>query len=103
RIGLPVHVTTLPGGHDPASWLAGCGPTGLAAWDISSLPGTGPRPVPGQAWARSHAAAAGQHHPGPFTPARLGRADVGGNHPAAGMGTVPGGDLAAEAPPTVSI
>jgi DNA primase len=103
RIGLPVHVTTLPGGHDPASWLAATGPGGLAAWDITSPPGTGPRPVPGLTWARSHATADGQHHPGPFAPARPGRAAVGGNHPAAGTGTVPGGDLAAETPPAVSM
>jgi DNA primase len=103
RAGLPVHVTILPGGHDPASWLAGCGPGGLAAWDITSPPGTGPRPVPGLAWARSHAAAAGQRHPGPFAPARPGRATVDRNHPAAGTGTVPGGDLAVETPPAVSM
>lgn len=53
RAGVPVAVTLLPGGHDPASWLADTGPAGLTAWDLAA--GTrcasGPRPVAGTTWA----------------------------------------------------
>jgi len=39
RAGRPVMVTTLPDGHDPASWLEEKGDRGLDAWSPASSPG----------------------------------------------------------------
>jgi len=48
RTGRPVMVTTLPDGHDPASWLEAMGDRGLDAWSCretsASRPGA-PKPV----------------------------------------------------------
>ena len=49
RLGHAVSVTTLPGDHDPASWLAERGSNGLSAWAVAGAPERGhplPRPVP---------------------------------------------------------
>jgi DNA primase len=86
RTGLPVHVTVLPGGHDPASWLAEAGPAGLAAWDLTRPSGPGPRPVPGPAWARSHPA--GQSARGPFAAVTADRPAASGDR--SRMGTAAG-------------
>jgi DNA primase len=48
RSGLPTWVTTLPGNHDPASWLAHREREGLHAWDVAAHPARSPRPIPGQ-------------------------------------------------------
>jgi DNA primase len=49
RLGHAVLVTTLPGDHDPASWLAERGASGLRAWVVTDALDQGrssPRPVP---------------------------------------------------------
>jgi len=49
RTGRPVMVTTLPDGHDPASWLEAMGDRGLDAWicrETSTSSHDAPRPVP---------------------------------------------------------
>lgn len=48
RSGLPTWVTTLPGNHDPASWLAHREGEGLHAWDVAAHPARSPRPIPAQ-------------------------------------------------------
>lgn len=48
RSGLPTWVTTLPGNHDPASWLAHRESEGLHAWDVAAHPARSPRPIPSQ-------------------------------------------------------
>lgn len=53
RLGRPVEVTTLPDGHDPASWLAARGDGGLDAWTSAA---TGPRIGPGPPRRRSELA-----------------------------------------------
>jgi DNA primase len=46
RAGLPTWVTTLPGNHDPASWLAYREREGLDAWDVAAHSARSPRPIP---------------------------------------------------------
>jgi len=46
RSGLPAWVTTLPGNHDPASWLAHREGAGLYAWDVTAHHARLPRPIP---------------------------------------------------------
>ena len=47
---IPTWVTTLPGDHDPASWLVHRGDEGLRAWDIAAPPSRSPKPVPARAF-----------------------------------------------------
>jgi len=53
--GREALVVILPDGHDPASWLAAAGPSGIAAWSRArtALPAGAVRPVPaGGLWAQ---------------------------------------------------
>jgi DNA primase len=55
----PAMLTRLPGGVDPADWLAQHGPAGLAAFDPAAGTGVDPRPVhPGRELVRAALAAA---------------------------------------------
>jgi len=61
RLGRAVSVTTLPGDHDPASWLAERGARGLRAWVVTDALDQGrplPKPVPAAAYLATHVAAA---------------------------------------------
>jgi DNA primase len=60
RLGRAVSVTTLPGDHDPASWLAARGARGLRAWVVADALDQGrplPKPVPAAAYFATHVAA----------------------------------------------
>ena len=60
RLGHAVSVTTLPGDHDPASWLAERGADGLRAWIVADALDQGrplPKPVPAGAYLAAHVAA----------------------------------------------
>jgi DNA primase len=59
-LGHAVSVTTLPGDHDPASWLAERGANGLSAWVVAGALDNGrplPKPVPAGAYLATHVAA----------------------------------------------
>jgi DNA primase len=61
RLGHAVSVTTLPGDHDPASWLAERGSNGLSAWAVAGTPERGhplPRPVSAGTYPATRVAAA---------------------------------------------
>jgi DNA primase len=60
RLGHAVSITTLPGDHDPASWLAERGANGLSAWVVADALDQGrplPKPVPAGAYLATHVAA----------------------------------------------
>jgi len=60
RLGLVVSVTTLPGDHDPASWLAERGARGLSAWVVAGAVDQVrplPKPVHARTYLAAHAAA----------------------------------------------
>jgi DNA primase len=60
RLGHAVSVTTLPGDHDPASWLAERGANGLRAWVVADALDQGrplPKPVPAGTYLATHVAA----------------------------------------------
>ena len=60
RLGHAVSVTTLPGDHDPASWLAERGANGLRAWVVADALDQGrplPKPVPVGTYLATHVAA----------------------------------------------
>jgi len=60
RLGHTVSVTTLPGDHDPASWLAERGANGLSAWVVADALDQGrplPKPVPAGTYLAAHVAA----------------------------------------------
>ena len=60
RLGFVVSVTTLPGDHDPASWLAERGANGLMAWVVADALDHGrplPKPVPARTYLATHVAA----------------------------------------------
>jgi DNA primase len=60
RLGRAVSVTTLPGDHDPASWLAERGARGLRAWVVADALDQGrplPKPVPAGTYLATHVAA----------------------------------------------
>jgi hypothetical protein len=59
RLGHAVSVTTLPGDHDPASWLAERGANGLSAWVAGALDNGRPlpKPVPAGTYLATHVAA----------------------------------------------
>ncbi len=60
RLGHAVSVTTLPGDHDPASWLAERGANGLRAWVVADALDQGrplPKPVPAVTYLATHVAA----------------------------------------------
>ena len=60
RLGHDVSVTTLPGDHDPASWLAERGANGLRAWVVANALDQGrslPKPVPAGTYLATHVAA----------------------------------------------
>ena len=53
RLSHAVSVTTLPGDHDPASWLAEKGAEGLGAWAVAGALDRGqllPKPIPGRTY-----------------------------------------------------
>ncbi|MFZ2057214.1 MAG: CHC2 zinc finger domain-containing protein [Acidimicrobiales bacterium] len=57
RLGRVVSVTTLPGDHDPASWLAEKGARGLRAWVVADALDQGrplPKPVPAHTYLATH-------------------------------------------------
>ena len=59
-LGHAVSVTTLPGDHDPASWLAERGANGLRAWVVADALEQGrplPKPVPAGTYLATHVAA----------------------------------------------
>ena len=61
RLGHAVSVTALPGDHDPASWLAERGASGLRAWVVADALDHGrplPKPVPAAAYLATHVSAA---------------------------------------------
>jgi DNA primase len=70
RSGSPTWVTTLPGNHDPASWLARREGEGLHAWDVAAQPARSPRPIPVQTFLAMET--------GERSPARPGLEPVGG-------------------------
>jgi len=58
RLGHAVSITTLPGDHDPASWLAERGTNGLRAWVAgAALNRSRPSPVPARTYLASRGAA----------------------------------------------
>ena len=60
RLGHAASVTTLPGDHDPASWLAERGANGLRAWVVADALDQGrplPKPVPARTYLATHVAA----------------------------------------------
>ncbi len=60
RLGHVVSVTTLPGDHDPTSWLAERGANGLRAWVVADALDQGrplPKPVPAGTCLAAHVAA----------------------------------------------
>lgn len=62
RVGHVVSVTTLPGDHDPASWLAEKGDNRLGAWmvvDVFDRGGPLPRPIPAGTYVASRVGSRG--------------------------------------------